>query len=211
VTQPETMAARRRRLVRTDLARVAIGLFAERGFDAVTVDDIAAAAGISGRTFFRYFATKDEVVLDYGRHLRERLLTALDDRPPAEGAVTALRNAFLSTSRVSVEDRARFVQIGRILQAAPGLRDLAEAARGTGDEPLVERVAARMGVDPRRDAAPRTIVAAMTAVAGREWRAWVEDGGEGDPAERIAAGLALVERGFASLDEPKQARNRRSA
>ena len=208
MNEPETLLARRRRLVRTDLARIAISLFAERGFEAVTVDDIAAAAGISARTFFRYFATKDEVVLDYDRLLRARLLDALDRRPPAEGPVTALRNAYLSTSHVPVDDRARIVQIGHILLAAPALRELAQAVRAAGDEPLVERVAARMGLDPRHDVAPRTVVAAMAAVASREWQAWVDDGGDGDPAERIANALALVERGLDALEDVKQPRTR---
>jgi AcrR family transcriptional regulator len=211
MTAVEPLAERRRRLVRADLARVAIALFAERGFDAVTVDDIAAAAGISGRTFFRYFATKDEVVLDYERLLQERLVAALDERPASEGPVTALRVAYVVTSHVPPEDRARVVQIGRILDAAPGLRALAHGARADVAPPLVERIAARMGVDPATDPAPRIVVAAMTAVAAGEWRAWVESGGGGDPAERIGAALGLLEQGLAAQDRKRRPSRARTA
>jgi hypothetical protein len=56
-----------------------------------------------------------------------------------------------------------------------------------------------MGV-PAADTRPRAVVAAMAAVAAAEWSAWVEGGGDGDPAERIGAALALVEAGLSALD-----------
>ena len=185
-------------MVRTEMGRVAIELFAERGFDAVTVDDIAAAAGTSPRTFFRYFATKDEVVLDYERRVNERLVAVFDDRPASEGAVLALREAYRATSHVEPADRGRVVQLGRILDAAPGLRARARGERVAQDDVLVERVAARLGV-AAGDQRARVVVAAMGAAAAAEFRAWVADDGRGDPAERIAAALALVEEGLGRL------------
>src|SRR5437763_2139396 len=117
----EPMVDRRRRIVRAEIGRVAVGLFAERGFEAVTVDDIAAAAGTSPRTFFRYFATKDDVVLDYERRLHDRLVAAYDDQPESVGAVTALRQAYTVTSRIEPGDRPRVLSLGRILATAPAL------------------------------------------------------------------------------------------
>src|SRR3954449_8220441 len=70
---------------RLELERVAFALFAERGFDETTVEDIAAAAGISRRTFFRYFSSKNDVVwgeFDAGlRHLADSLAAAATDQP----------------------------------------------------------------------------------------------------------------------------------
>jgi hypothetical protein len=57
-----------------------------------------------------------------------------------------------------------------------------------------------MGVDPERDARPRVLVAAMSAVAAEEWDAWVRSGGKDDPAIAIAAALALLEEGFSALE-----------
>jgi AcrR family transcriptional regulator len=194
----ELLSERRRRLLRDELGRVAIGLFAERGFDNVTVDDIVAAAGTSPRTFFRYFATKEEVVLDYERRLQERLVVALRARPPAEGAVEALRQAYIATSHVEPADRDRVLQLGRILEAAPALRARANGERMADDRPLLEQVADRLGTDTN-DARVRVTVAAMGAVAATEFRAWVEGGGKGDPAKRISAALALLESGLGKL------------
>jgi len=185
--------------MREELGRIAIGLFADRGFDNVTVDDIVAAAGTSPRTFFRYFATKDEVVLDYERRVQERLVVALQARPPAEGAVEALRQAYIATSHVEPGDRERVLQRGRILESAPALRARANGERLADDQPLLEHVADRLGADAN-DVRVRVIVAAMGAVAASEFRAWVDGGGRGDPAKSISAALAVLETGLGQLE-----------
>jgi AcrR family transcriptional regulator len=199
----EAFLVRKRRVVRDELGRVALRLFAERGFEAVTVEDIAQAAGISPRSFFRYFATKDEVVFDYERAIRARLVHALDERPASEGAVTALRNAYVATAHVEPSDRARVVAMGRILDAAPALRAKAHGERMADDSALIERVAKRLGVRSS-DQRARTVVASMSAVAGVEFQAWVASGGRGDPSEAIARALVQLERGLAELDRTTQ-------
>ena len=198
MTAIEPLSDRRRRLVRADIARIAMRLFADRGFDAVTVDDVATAAGISPRTFFRYFVTKDEVVLEYERRLRWRLLEAVEERPAGEGPVTALRNAYLATAHVEPTEWARVVQLGRVLAAAPALRVAALGELAEPDPALIDAIATRMAV-PAADIRPRTVVAAMAAVATAEWAAWVAQP-EGDPARRIGDALALVIHGLAALD-----------
>ncbi|MDA4088720.1 TetR family transcriptional regulator [Mycolicibacterium hassiacum DSM 44199] len=199
-TVTESMTDRRRRLMRDELGRVAMRLFAERGFDQVTVDDIAAAAGTSPRTFFRYFPTKDDVVLDYERRLQRRLLAAVRNRPVGEGPVVALRNAYIETSHVERGERDRVRQLGQVLQNAPALRARVNGERIAEDAELAEELAARAG--GRLGAAQlRVVVVAMGAVAAAEFRTWVVDGGRGDPAKRIAAALDLVIDGLGSLDD----------
>lgn len=81
---------------RAELELVARELFAEHGFDATTVDDIAAAAGIGRRTFFRYFASKNDVVWgDFDRGLAD-LAQRLRASPPAQPLLDALREAVLA-------------------------------------------------------------------------------------------------------------------
>jgi AcrR family transcriptional regulator len=201
----ELHSDRRRRLMRDELRSIAVDLFAERGFDEVTVDDIAAAAGISARTFFRYFATKDEVVLAYERRLHERLLTALHSRPANEGGVEALREAYIATSHVDPADRAKVLLLGRILLQASALRARALGERLAEDQALISDIAGRLGVKAG-DARARVVVAAMSAVAVTEFRVWVDDNGKGDPAVRISTALAMIESGLSRLDDLQQPR-----
>ena len=124
-----SLRERQRRFAMGEVERVALDLFAARGYESVSVDDIVAAAGTSQRTFFRYFASKDEVVLAYERYLHERFVAALRSRPASEGPVRALANAFTSTSDVAAADMPTVLKRARVLAAAPVLRERAMGER----------------------------------------------------------------------------------
>ncbi|QMU76633.1 TetR family transcriptional regulator [Streptacidiphilus sp. PB12-B1b] len=81
------------------LVEAAGQLFQEKGFEAVTVRDIAAAAGVGERTFFRYFPSKESLVLQQVRDLIPSLEAAIRARPASEPPLTALRNAVLELAR----------------------------------------------------------------------------------------------------------------
>jgi AcrR family transcriptional regulator len=195
----ETHVERRRRLLRDDIGRLAIDLFATRGFDEVTVDDIAEAAGISQRTFFRYFASKDAIVLDLARRAERRLVETFDARPDDEGAVTALGNAYRITSHVEPSNRERVVQLARILGRTPELQAQAHGEYVRDTTGLIERVAARMGVKPS-DRRARVLVTATSAVVAVEFQRWADTDGKGDPSDAIGAALDVLREGFDALD-----------
>jgi AcrR family transcriptional regulator len=210
VSQPERIDLRQRRQEFTadEIERVAIELFAARGFGGVTVDEIADAAGISPRTFFRYFPTKAHVVRAHQRRLFDRLLRALASRPPDEGPVTALREAFLATAQMRADDRERIVLVGRLLASAGEdvARDVGFEADRT--EQLVALVAARAGLDPVRDVRPAVVVAAMTGAAQAAFRAWVASGGTVELATMIGEAFDVLDGGLAALDRPAPKRSR---
>jgi AcrR family transcriptional regulator len=201
------LADHRRRMAMSEITEVALGLFARRSFAEVTVDDIAAAAGISQRTFFRYFASKDDLLLQFRRRLDDRLQHALENRPPEEGAVTALRRAYVITSTVPDAQRERTLRIGRILAASPTLR--AGPDSSSAPEGLVAGVAERMGVNPSTDDRPAVIVAAMRGAAGAAFERWVAEGGRRDASTRIDAALMLVADGLETLDQVRPTTKKR--
>src|SRR5688500_19540599 len=115
VAPAEGLRERHRKRTAADLEEAALALFCERGFDAVTIDDIAAAADVSRRTFFRYYASKEDVILsDHPKRLDE-LHAALNRRPADEPALTALRHAVLSLAGTYEEQRDHMLARSRLV------------------------------------------------------------------------------------------------
>jgi AcrR family transcriptional regulator len=86
---------RRKRETREAIGSAAEGLFAERGYDGVTVADIAAAAGVSVKTLFVHFPSKEDLVFSNEEKLLARLLEIVRERPPGETPLGAVRSALL--------------------------------------------------------------------------------------------------------------------
>ncbi|WP_067845581.1 TetR family transcriptional regulator [Nocardia lijiangensis] len=89
-----TIADRKRQLVREEISAVAMRLFLEHGFDQVPVEQITAEAGLSRTTFFRYFPTKEDVVLFQNERFGPQVLDSLCARPDTEHAWEAFTRAF---------------------------------------------------------------------------------------------------------------------
>ena len=197
------MRGLRAKEMRAQLTDIALRLFDDMGYDAVGIDSIAAAAGISPRTFFRYFESKDEILLQYERSLHTRLLAALARRPPEEGPVTALRNAYSETSATPPDARAHIRRRGALLADSPSLRTRASGERASSVDDISAVLAQRRG--PGDTSTPtwrlRVIAAALSAVAAEAWARWIDVGGDTDPAESLAAAFALLTSGWESRDE----------
>src|SRR5687767_7500056 len=109
---PATGGLRERRRAQTadEIERIALALFVERGFGAVTVEEIASSAGVSPRTFFRYFPSKELVLLrDQDRRISQ-LRDALAARPDDEPVLASMRRALLDMAEVYEADRDHAVQ-----------------------------------------------------------------------------------------------------
>lgn len=147
--------------MRAEIAGVAIRLFLEQGFDKTTVDQIAAEAGLSRTSFFRYFATKEDAVLGHLEELGQKARDALEARPADEPAWQSLRHAF----GVLIAERSAYPEGGmgmhRMLRDTPSLQARHLGRQANWQELLAPEVARRLGIpaDPR-DPRPRALVAA---------------------------------------------------
>jgi AcrR family transcriptional regulator len=209
VSELGDIRSRKRDYVAAEIAKAAARLFGEHGYDNVTVDEIAAAAGISARTFFRYYATKDEVLVRFQRRVYERLVRALEARPADEGAVTAMRNAYIATSSVPTAERAAALTQYAYMPES-GLLPGRVAAQRAHEAILIEWAAVRMNVPPD-DPRARTLVVTMEAAAHAAFHQWVLDRGTDDPGERVAAALDLLVDGLHALDTRVRAARKHTA
>src|SRR3954464_15994392 len=122
MTAEPTLRDHARGAVRNEVMRQAWLLFSEQGFEDTTVDSIAAAAGMSRRTFFRYFSGKDDLVLARMVESGAELIDALRARPVAESSGSALRAAFqiIVERQLGAAERSRRLQL--MLRDEPGVR-----------------------------------------------------------------------------------------
>src|ERR1700684_1753018 len=155
---------RRRATSRAELEQVAFTLFAARGFDATTVDEIAAAAGIGRRTFFRYFPSKNDIPWGAFEDELERMRVRLKGCPPEVPLVDAIRVALIDFNRVAPAQvplhRRRMELILRVptLLAHSTLRFA--AWRAVVADFVAERTGCRRG-----DLAPQAIAHAILGVS----------------------------------------------
>jgi AcrR family transcriptional regulator len=116
---PQGQEGKRERKRRDTLTRIAdagLCLFIERGYDATTLDDIALAAGISRRTFFYYFKSKDEILLSLQSGMGDMIVAALRDEPTDKRPIDAVRDAVLKVCvAVPAED---MIAIDRLMRAS---------------------------------------------------------------------------------------------
>ncbi|WP_322769714.1 TetR/AcrR family transcriptional regulator [Frankia sp. Cr1] len=174
---------RTRRAVRAELMTVAMDLFARKGYDATTIDEIAAAAGVSRSSFFRYFASKEDVVLDHLDALGESLAEALAQRPAGEDAWTALRRAFDVLLAYHARDPQGARGLRQMLDGNPALRARNLDKQCGWHDRLIPHIAARLGPAPAPDPAdtginarPEAVIGAALACLEAAKRAWMAAG-----------------------------------
>jgi AcrR family transcriptional regulator len=190
---------RKKQRTREALIEAAVVLFANKGFEATTVDEIADAVEVSSRTFFRYFGSKEDVIASLQRQQFAELYDEFDRRPPDEPVITALRRACVVVLRrfeTDGPDSAQFACVAQLVQDSPAVLARSLEVCSEQNEQFAQRIAARMGVDPDLDPRPRLVAAvggAALQVAVRSWRENEPDKSISELADRA---LALLEVGI---------------
>jgi AcrR family transcriptional regulator len=182
---------RRKAQTRQVIQENALRLFVERGYDATTVSDVAEAADVSSMTVFRYFPTKEDLVLtdEFDPILAERIRARLPDEPLMHRIGTTLVDGLAKTSTA---DRKLLLTRLRLTLATPALR-----ARQWDNQYLTQKaIVEALRSDPpdpeqefRLWVTTGACLAAVTAALTR----WAEQGGRGDPHTLAAHAMAIVE------------------
>ncbi|WP_433478710.1 mycofactocin system transcriptional regulator [Spirillospora sp. CA-142024] len=185
---------RRPRTSRAELERVALRLFAERGFEETTVDDIAAAAGIGRRTFFRYYGSKNDVVWGDFEGELERMRAWFAECPPQAPMMDALREAIVEFNRLDPGQvpwhRLRMTLILEVpaLQAHSTLRYAYWRAVVAGF------AASRLG-RPVDDLMPQAVAHACLGVSVAAYERWLRHPGS-DLGDLLDTSMAALAHGF---------------
>jgi AcrR family transcriptional regulator len=202
VSESTSLRERTRRAVAAEVTAAAIDLFAAQGFEATTVDQIAAAAGLSRRSFFRYFSTKEEVILQSLDATGLKLAQALAQRPAGEEPWTALRRSFDILVEALDADPDRLAVVLHMMLASPDLHGAHLAKQAKWQRLLADALISRTHLDVERaDTATRLRAASVagSALACLEAAqiAWIgaREGHEGQAAD------AMLDRLSSAVDE----------
>jgi AcrR family transcriptional regulator len=182
------LAARKKERTKRQLAEAAADLFYERGYTATTVDDIVAAVDVSPRTFFRYFPTKEDLVVALGTTSLDLFLDALRNRPSEESLQVAVGEAMEQSLAAGWEDTTRVRSFLALLQETPALRARwLEEAYGKRDR-MAEVIAERTGTEPT-DLRNLIIAGTITLTINTALQAWADQDDEPMPSPFVYRGI----------------------
>lgn len=197
-----TLRERKKQRTRRAISDAATDLFAQRGFDAVTVDDIAEAADVSRKTVFNYFRCKEDLLFDEADEARERLLAAVREREPGESVLDAVqRNALAGIERMCAGNEPWIEKMSRLVAASPSLqareREIYDdIARGLAE--VIREETGASETDCRHDVAAQAVIAVQRSVVASARRR-VLDGQTGPALSRALR--RELERAFALLEK----------
>ncbi|HXF36974.1 MAG TPA: TetR family transcriptional regulator [Actinomycetota bacterium] len=193
---------RKKLRTRAQLTEAAIRLFSERGFDGTTIEDIVEEVEVSPRTFFRYFDSKEDVVIGFFDDLGEELRAMLASRPAEEPPFLAVRRALGSLIDVYTAQADRVLAAKRLAHGTPAIRARLLDKQARWENGVTEELAARLGVDPDHDPRPRLVAAVALAAFSAAVTRWVDGGGRDDLRRLLDQALETVAAGLDRLPAP---------
>jgi AcrR family transcriptional regulator len=206
-TQPEASLRERKKLAtRKAIHQAAFDLVSAHGFSGITVEAISDRAGVAPRTFWSYFSSKEDAVIDHDPERAGALADALLSRPQDEDPLTALRNVLVDDLSQKWPDAEIAHRRYELIRSNPQLMAAAAATYDEIERQLVSALAERLGCDPEADLFPGVMVSTAWGAFRIAHRRW------GDPAESrgllelLDDAFDQLKRGLAPLSTGKAAR-----
>jgi AcrR family transcriptional regulator len=194
----ESLRARKKRRSRDEIRRGALRIFLARGYEETTVDALAEEMLVSRRTVFRYFETKDEIVLGAEREAIERSRQAATLIPSGTPLPEAVERCLSLMSADYAERREELVMIGRLVERSAML------AGGYAQILRAMEVSIRAGTQRwlgcgPSDIRPRLLAAAIIAAQRLAWETWLADDGESHLPSLLRTYSAPLVAGIAAM------------
>jgi AcrR family transcriptional regulator len=178
---------------------IALRLFAEKGFDATTVDEICAEAEISPSTFFRYFPTKEAAAFPDEDERIAVVERALRARPDSEPLHASVRRSALELLDHDLYAKGDFTARVELMAREPAILAYATKLQNDAAQIFTRILAEQLGVDPRTDLRPRLVVDAAFAAVAAAYSAWLTHDGDRDLHAFVNDAFDVLDAGFARL------------
>jgi AcrR family transcriptional regulator len=192
---PTGLRERKKAETRRRLMSAAVRLAADRGWAETTVEDIAAAADVSPRTFFRYFPTKVDALFGDEPERMAMLERALRERGPGESVLAAVRRGVLEWLTLFMDDPHLYVARARLAFENPDILGPALVRFAYLEDVVAAAAAEELRADAK-ELKPRLIGAATTAAIRSTSQTWVAREAQGDPRELVNQSFDFLERGL---------------
>lgn len=179
MAQASSLREQTRVVVRSLLAQTALELFAAQGFDNTTIDEVAAAAGVSRRTLFNYFRNKEDLALSGLSEQGQLIAARFAERPAGEGVWESLRAAFQVLEEIQINPERR-IELATLLfgEGNESLRSGHAEKQARWQELLAPLIEPRLPASEHRTLEARAIAAAAITCFQAANEAWVQNGGD---------------------------------
>ncbi|MCE7082460.1 TetR family transcriptional regulator [Streptomyces sp. ST2-7A] len=188
---------RKKLRTRNSLAETALALFSEHGFDEVSLNELVDRVEISKRTFFRHFASKEDVAIAAEAELWDAYVEELASTELTGSVLTALHTALISTITGMGDDwDKRFLATRRLIAGTPALRRHSTMLSFQVQERLVEELERQLGVDSRWDVRLRLLgefTLGIYRCGARNWSAGRGEGGDTGYGRRVTLARRVQE------------------
>ncbi len=197
----DSLRERKKIKMREELVEAAFKLFVQKGFDNTTINDIANLVDVSPRTFFRYFSSKEDVVLDYQLVEYDEIITALESRPANEPILLAMRKASVNVTRSCEQgaygiDPNRFKTLRDLNRNHPSIRAKNHEILKAKKQLLTELIAKKMGVDYLYDVRPTILSTLLEYVYSATYDIWKEHKDRASFYDVLDETFILIEKGM---------------
>lgn len=180
---------RKRRELHARIAAIGLELFLSKGYEATTLDDIAAAVGISRRTFFHYFESKDEILLAHSKERQEKLRRTVLERSTAETPIAVAQVALIQLA--DTLDPSRTLAIARLMRDTKALRPSRQSGFEDYERVLFEALCELWPAKARHERL-RLVAMAAIGVLRIAVEAWLQDDGRRSVTHYIQNGFRTL-------------------
>ncbi|MCQ3811120.1 MAG: TetR/AcrR family transcriptional regulator; helix-turn-helix transcriptional regulator [Acidimicrobiia bacterium] len=181
-------------------------LFAENGYHATTVDEIAGAVGVSPRTFYRYFPSKEEVLFDVSTDIRAAVVEVLSEVQPAISLADSITSAVVEVASAYDSQAELFQQMAQIMMASPELRSAGLEDLHRWEAVYVPIIARHLTDIPTSDATIGVLAGAVVAAQRIAHDRWMASGQQQDMASHVKESLAVLGPLFAAIESAENTR-----